>query len=243
MPVPLYNASRGGGGADGAARRRGADGVALRRCSTRFMTPPGLGGVVEARKATLFAILLIMPAFAGCNVKDWYNMEGHVTVTMFMDTGANSTLDHFRSIKAAVYGVDLRQGSAADAKHFTFGDTPLVVDLVEMGKKGEEIALAQFKTNLRATDRVALRIVVFEVIDAAGNPMEVCRINTQPERWPCFYQPDNAALLYDEKSFSPPRGGSIDVGFPLTVHFATKGRAQQYFLYADPGLVRLDVQR
>lgn len=184
-----------------------------------------------------------MPAFAGCNVKDWYNQEGWVHVDLAVDGSRNSNLDNFRSIKAAVYGVSIRQAGVADAKHFTFGSDPLIVDLVEKGKAGESVRLAEFKTNLRATERVAVRIAVFEAIDAAGNPMQVCRLNQEVEKFPCFYQPENAALLYEAKSFSPPRGGTIDVGFPVTVQFAQQGRASEYFLFADPGKVTLDPKR
>lgn len=198
---------------------------------------------MEPRKALLFALVLVMPAFAGCNVRDWYNQEGWVVIDLAMDAGRNTSADHFRSVKAAVYGVSLRQAGTTDAKHFTFGEDPLILDLVEKTKQGERVRLAEFKTNLRATERVAIRMTVFEAIDAAGNSMEVCRLDDTPEKFPCFYQPDNAALQYDEKSFSPPRGGSIVVGFPVSIQFAQQGRASEYYLYADPGKVTLDVKR
>lgn len=198
---------------------------------------------MEHRKAFAFALVLLMPALAGCNFKDWYNQEGYVAVDFMVDTGANSTLDHFRSIKAAIYGVSIRQFDSADAKHFTFGEQPLIVDLVEMGNEDKRERLAEFKTNIRRTDTVLLRVVVFEAIDAAGNSMEICRLDDPDVKFPCFYQPDNAALVYDEKSFSPPRGGTVVVGFPVTVHFATQGRAQEYFLFPDPGHVEITVDR
>lgn len=198
---------------------------------------------VESRKALVFALVLVMPMFAGCNVKDWYNQEGYVSIELAVDSGKNTTIDHFKSIKAQVYGVDIKQRESSDQKHFTFGDSPLIVDLVDLAKKGESVHITEFKTNLRATEKVAIRIVVFEVFDAAGNPVEVCRLNTQPEKFPCFYQPDNAALLYDEKQFSPPRGGTVEATFPVTIQFATKGRASQYFLFADSGQVELAVRR
>lgn len=199
---------------------------------------------MESRKAFLFAVVLLLPvALSGCNVRDWYNQEGYVAIDLAVDSGRNTTIDHFRSLKAALYGVTLAQADTVDAKHFTFGDQPLIIDLVEQAKKDDPIRLTEFKTNMRATSRVAVRIVVFEAIDAAGNPMEICRIDTEVEKFPCFFQPDNAALIYDEKSFSPPRGGEITVGFPVAVKFATKGRAAEYFLYADPGQVTLDVTR
>lgn len=182
-------------------------------------------------------------ALSGCNVRDWYNQEGWVAIDLVVDSGRNTTIDQFRSIKAALYGVSLAQADVADQKHFTYGEQPLILDLVEKARKEERVRLTEFKTNLRQTERVAVRMVVFEAIDAAGNPMPICRLNQDVEKFPCFYQPDNAALLYDEKSFSPPRGGEIVVGFPIAVQFATQGRAAEYFLYADPGLVTLDVNR
>lgn len=199
---------------------------------------------MEQRKAVLFAVVLLLPvALSGCNVRDWYNQEGYVAIDFVVDSGQNTTIDHFRSIKAAIYGVSLRQLDSVEEKHFTYGEQPLIVDLVEKAKEDEPIRLTEFKTNMRATSRVGVRLVVFEAIDAAGNTMEICRIDTQVEKFPCFFQPDNAFLIYDEKTFSPPRGGEITVGFPVAVKFATKGRAAEYFLYADPGQVTLDVQR
>lgn len=198
---------------------------------------------MQRRTAYAFAIVLLMPAMAGCNLRDWYNQEGWVALDMFVDTGQNSTLDQFRSIKVAVHGATIRQFGSADAKHFTYGESPEIVDLVEMGKKGERLRITEFKTNLRATDVVHLQVTVFEAIDASGANMPICRLKDRDVKFPCFYQPDNPSLTFDEKPFSPPRGGTIVVGFPLTVHFATQGRAQQYFLFADPGLVDLRVER
>lgn len=198
---------------------------------------------MERRTALALAFVMFMPALAGCNIRDWYNQEGYVSLDLFMDEGANSTLDQFRSIKAAVYGATIRQLGTADAKHFTYGESPRIIDLVEMGAKDERIRVTDFKTNIRATDQVTFRVAVFEAIDAAGNNMEICRLNDSDVKFPCFYQPENAALVYNEKSFSPPRGGSIVVGFPLTVHFASQGKAQEYFLFADPGRVTLTLER
>ena len=179
---------------------------------------------------------------AGCNIRDWYNQEGIVAIDLVVDPGKNSSLSEFRSIKAALYGVSLAQLDVADQKHFTYGEDPLIIDLVEQAKKGP-LRMTEFQTNLRQTERVAVNMVVFEAIDAAGNSMQICKLDTTVEKFPCFYQPDNAAILYDEKLFSPPRGGQITVGFPIAIQFATKGRASEHFVYADPGLVTLDVDR
>lgn len=200
--------------------------------------------MASPRHLALAALLIAMPMMAGCNVKDWYNQEGHVVIKVAFQGDRNTSLGDFRSVKAAIYGVTMRQADAADVKHFAFpDDDPLIVDVVEKGRKQESITIADFKTNLRASDRVALRIVTFEAIDAAGNSMPICRLKDAVSNYPCFYQPDNSALLYEEKPFSPPRGGTVTVGFPVSVMYAQKGRVAEYFLYADPGAVTLEVDR
>lgn len=180
---------------------------------------------------------------AGCNVKDWYNQMGTVTVELMPLRSGESQMDAFRIIRVAVYGVTVRQAGVADAKQFTFGDNPLVVDLVEKAKSGERIPLAQFRTNLRATSTVDVRMLVIEVIEANGNSMEVCRTTDVPERFPCFFQPTNSVWTYDEKPFAPPRGGEVVVGFPLTVKFAQQGRVSEFYLAADPNLIQLTNKR
>ena len=208
----------------------------------------GRSAVLPPRRALLFAILLVMPAFAGCDVKDWYNQNGTVRVQLEIQGAKGNHLDEFRSIKAAIYGVMLKQsGESLNLKQFTFGTDPKIIDIVESGKKAESIGLTEFKTNLRATDRVAIRMAVFEAIDAAGNSMQVCKQTDTPDHFPCFYQPDDDLLSFqadvEQKSFAPPRGGTVIVHFPLAVKYAQQGRVAEYFLFADPALVTLENHR
>lgn len=182
---------------------------------------------------------------AGCNVKDWYNKNGTVRLQLDIQDAQTSSLDSFRSVMVAIYGASIKQAGDAlnPPQDFTFGSDPLIVDIVQKGKAREVIPLAEFKTNLRATERVLVRIVVFEAIDAAGAPMEVCRVTDTPEKFPCFYQPAGDALLYEEKDFSPPRGGTVIVHFPIAIKYAQQGRVAEYFLHADPALVQLENRR
>lgn len=198
---------------------------------------------VAVRPLVLALLLVATPMLAGCNVKDWYNQQGTITVELAPLRTSDSQMDAFRSIRVAVYGVTVRQAGAADAKQFTFGENPLVVDLVEEARAGERVRLAEFKSNLRATVTVDVRMLIIEAIEANGNSMEVCRAEDVPERFPCFYQPTNGAWTYDDKPFAPPRGGEVVVGFPLTVHFEQQGRVSEYFLRADPNLVELTNHR
>lgn len=199
-------------------------------------------------------MVMIMPAFAGCDVKDWYNQSGTVRIQLEPQPAQGSHLDSFKSVKAAIYGVSLKQaGESLNVKHFTFGKDPKIVDLVDAGKKGTVIELTEFKTSLRATERIAVQIAVFEAIDAAGASMEICRLADTPQRFPCFYVPDDDLLLFEgcpstdatcrEKSFAPPRGGMVVVHFPVAIQYAQDGPRGEYFLFADPAKVGLENRR
>jgi hypothetical protein len=117
------------------------------------------------------------------------------------------------------------------------------VDLAQKARDAERVPIAEFKTNLLASDRVAVRLVTLEAITATGENLEICRLGTSVERFPCFYQPNNTALLYEDRPFSPPRGGEVTLGFPVGVAFEARGRASQYFLEADPSKVIVETRR
>lgn len=186
---------------------------------------------------------------AGCNLQDWYNQRGWVDVQLAPQGPRNTSLDEFQRIGLAVFGVTVRQDGVAIPQTFTFGEEPLLFDLVEKGKAGERVPLARFKTSLRATAEVTIRMAVVEVIDAAGQPMQVCRIDDTVRSWPCFFVPDNDAYTYEDKPFAPPRGGEVVVGFPAAVKFTRPPNAgpsdprAQYYIDADPALIRLENHR
>lgn len=195
------------------------------------------------RRALPILLVLLLPAFAGCNAKDWYNQMGTVQVDLAPQGATNTSLNEFRTIKVAIYGVTVKQYLAADAKQFSFGANPLVIDLVEKGRAGERVTLAEFKVNLRAVESVTVHLDVVEAVDAGGESLQICRLQDTVEKWPCFFMPDNNAFRYDEKSFSPPRGGEAVVAFPLAVKYATQGRKAQYYLDTPADLVEITNKR
>lgn len=197
---------------------------------------------MERRQAFALFVVLMMPFFAGCNVKDWYNQNGTVRIELEVLPASESRIGEFSSLRVAIYGVSLRQ-TDAEPKHFGFEPDPVIVDLVQVAKDDERVPLTEFKTNLRATDRVAVRLVTLEAITAAGESLQVCRIGDSVDRFPCFYQPNNTALLFEDRPFSPPRGGEVVVGFPVGVAFAQQGRATQYYLEADPSKIVIETKR
>lgn len=200
------------------------------------MLPPG--------RARLLVLLLLTASLAGCNIRDWYNQEGWVHVELKVNNDPKTALDEFQRLQIAVFGVTIKQADALNPEHFAFDlPGPLLVNLVEKGEKDERVPLASFKTNLRATNSVAIRAVVVEAVAANGEPMEICRISDTPEKFPCFYQPEETAFVYTEKAFAPPRGGEVFVGFPVGVRFAQLGRVSEYFIEVDPSLVEITNKR
>lgn len=196
------------------------------------------------RKALFLALLVLTPLTAGCNVKDWYNQNGTVTLELNVLGPKNTSLDNLRSVKVAIYGATVRQFSSADARHFTYPtNDPKIVDLVQKGKDGERVPIANFKISIRAVESVTVRMEVFEAIDAAGNALEICRLRDKPERFPCFFIPDNSAYQYYEKPFAPPRGGEVVVGFPLAIKYAARGRVSEYYISTPAEEIVLENRR
>lgn len=195
------------------------------------------------RRALLLALLVLTTALAGCNAQDWYHQRGTVRVELLSLDGSNTSLDNFRSVTAAVYGVSVKQAGSVDTKEFSFGDQPPTVDLVQLGKTGQVMRLAEFKISLRAVESVTVYLDIVEAVDAAGNSMQICRPEEKVDRYPCFAVPSSGAYRYNQKQFSPPRGGSIDVGFPLEIKYGSSGRESYYYPTIDPNQIRLTPHR
>lgn len=190
-------------------------------------------------RARLLVLLLLTASLAGCNLRDWYNQEGWVHIELKVIEGGDTSLGEFDRVTLAIYGVTVKQADALNPDSFAFEPGPLLVNLVELAEKDERPRLASFKTNLRATNSVVVRAVAIEAVTAAGESLEICRLPPAPppEKFPCFYQPEDTAFAYNEKAFAPPRGGDVIVGFPVGVEFASRGRVTQYFIEVDPSLV------
>jgi hypothetical protein len=197
------------------------------------MPPAEVLRPMSSRRLALGLILVaLMPGLAGCNFKDFYNQEGLITIQLApTKTAINSSLNDFREVRIAVYGVTIRQIQSIDPKSFSYPvSDPLLLDLV--AKAGERVPLTQFRTNLRATQSVTVRLDVVEAIDAAGRNMKVCHegeklANTD---YPCFFVPEQLSYTYNNHSFSPPRGGEVVVAFPLVVKWQEQAGKREYFL-------------
>ena len=191
---------------------------------------------ISPRLAVAFAVVLLLPALAGCNVKDWYNQQGNIKVFLQPQGPTNSSLTEFRTLTLAVYGVTVKQLLILDRKEFTFGEQPLLVDMVATGVKGERTLLATAHMNIRPVESVTIRVDVLEAVDAQGRTVPVCREGQPAPSFPCFFLGSDGAIIFDDRNVPIPRGGTVDFGFPLAVKTATQGGRQEYFLLSDPAL-------
>ena len=194
---------------------------------------------MAVRRALLFTLIVLLPAFAGCNFKDWYNQNGTVEIALKPLGTTNTSLGDFRVLKIAVYDVTVKQVDSLNPLSFTFSPdpahlTPLPVDLVATGKAGQLVPLASFHTNLRAIASVTIHIDVVEAVDAAGRSLPGCHPGSHPK--PCVSTPGDLSYRAEEKAFSPPRGGSIVFGFPLAV----RAGGGEYFIQYDATQASLD---
>ena len=192
----------------------------------------------------LVTLLVLTPALAGCNFQDWYNQNGTVVIELVPQGPTNTSLTDFRSLKIAVYGVSVKQLLAANPKEFSYGESPLVVDFVSTGMRGERVPLATFKQNIRPVDSVTLRLDIVEAVDAQGRSLPVCREgSTEPTTFPCFFLPDRGIFQLTEPDFGPPRGGTVVFGFPLEVRIVTVRGDDEYFLLGDPADATIQLHR
>lgn len=199
--------------------------------------------MAKVRILVVFALVALSSALAGCSFPDFYNQNGDVRVELAPQGPTNTSLSDFRKITIAVYGVSVRQIGSIDPFEFSFGDSPLVVDLVETGMRGDRVPLSEHKQSIRAVGEVTLRLDVVQAVDARGETMPVCREEDTVATFPCFFLNRAGAYRLTEPDFAPPRGGDVVMGFPLSVHEATVEGKTEYFLIADPTKVTLDMRR
>lgn len=223
MRLPIYIAMVGGG--PGAREGNGYAGLG------------GPRGAMPLRPLLLATMVVATSALAGCNLRDWWDIQGTIKVTIVPQGPTNTSLDDFKTLKIALYGVSLKQTGNIDTMEFSYGDDPLIIDMVARGRAGESVQVAETKASLRAIESVTIHIEVVDAVDAAGKSLPACHPGEPVASRPCVSTPKNGAYRLTEVSFSPPRGGEVTYGFPLAV--LLNPRANEYFIQADPAKVDL----
>lgn len=188
------------------------------------------------RAFSLLVLVALLPALAGCSFSDWYHQRGTAYVELAPQGPAGTALGDFKKLSVAVYGVSMKKVGSVQPYEFAFGDSPLVVDLVEHGKARTTVPLVENVTNLRAFEWVTVRIDVVEALDAAGKPVPGCHPGQPVASRPCVSTPVNGAYRA-ERAFSPPRGGEVTFRFPLAVQFDAQG--DEYYIQMDPDAVEI----
>lgn len=189
------------------------------------------------RALRVLLLVALLPALAGCNFSDWYNQRGTVVVELAPVGPTGTALSDFQSLKVAIYGVSMKKQGGLEPNEYTFGDAPLVVDLVAHGRAGTRVPLVENKTNLRSFESVTVRLELVEAITAAGRSLPGCHPGQPVESRPCVSTPVNGAYRA-ERLFSPPRGGSLTFGFPLAVQY--NAPVNEYYIQIVPDAVTLE---
>lgn len=184
-------------------------------------------------------LILLVPATAGCNVRDWWNMEGTVhfgVKAVSRDEspvpGYRSAMGDFRELSVAVVGVSVKQVGEINPRHFSFQDEPLVVDLVDIERRGVGVPLAREKLTIRAIEQVTITMVGFRAVTAAGDELEFCHPGQQGVTKPCVSMPSNGGYRHNERNFSSERGGESEFLMAFEVLYTPEGR--EYVLFRDP---------
>lgn len=185
----------------------------------------------------LALLLVAVASLAGCNVRDWWNLEGTFKVEIAAVGPGESALGDFQKLTLAVYQVSLKQEGELNTHLFAFQPEPLAVDLVELHESGKGLPVAEMKKVIRPVTATTIRISVVEAIDASGRSLPACYPGEPVESRPCVSAPRNGAYTVDDHPFSPPRGGAATFRFPFAVQYSPQ--ANEYYIQADPALVEI----
>lgn len=198
----------------------------------------------SARSAFLMLLVVASALTAGCSVKDWFNQSGKIHVNILPLGPEGTDLLDFRSVKVALYSATVKQVLIIEPKDFSYGDSPLIFDMVEKGTKGEKIPILSETINIRAVESITLRLDVVEAIDAQGRAMPICREGETITTFPCFFVPEEGVYRHQNaQTFSTVRGGSVTFNYPLGVRSTTQGGNVEYFIYEDPAKVVIETSR
>lgn len=201
---------------------------------------------MTARQRVLVALLvLLLPAMAGCNARDWWDVQGTLQIGVTaIDPDESSiegyrpALSEFSALRIAIVGVSLKQAGELNPRHFLFEEEPLVVDLVDLESRGAVVPLVEEKVNLRAIESVTLTIAGIEAKTAAGADLPFCYPGQKGVEKPCVSMPASGTYRHNEVPFSPPRGGSVEFAMALEVLYSPQ--ANEYVIFRDPTQARIE---
>lgn len=195
---------------------------------------------MNARQRVFLALLvLLLPAMAGCNAQDWWDVQGTLTIGVTAAEpdespieGYRQALSEFQALRVGIIGVSIKQAGELNPRHYSFQDEPLVVDLVDLEKRDAITPLVEEKVNLRAIEAVTLTIAGLEAVTASGEKIPFCFPGQRGVTKPCVSMPATGNYRHTETPFSPPRGGSVD--FAMTLEVLYSPEANEYVVFRDP---------
>lgn len=191
--------------------------------------------MLAPRRALLLALVVATPMLAGCNFSQWAKQEGTVNIfVQIQPTGNMAQLNQFQYLKIGIVGANIKQVQAINGKDFSYPTDPKVVEMVEMGRQQGSIKVASTSMPIRAIEAVTVRIDGIEAKSAAGQPIDFCYPGQKGVTKPCISTPQNGAYIIGQHNIAIPRGGTIDVYFPLILDFGDG----EYFIKTDDAYLR-----
>lgn len=189
------------------------------------------------RLGLVLLVVALSTSLAGCNVRDWWDLKGTYQVDARPLSPSESAIGDFQKLTLAISEVSLKQEGELTPHLFGFGDDPLLLDMVDLGTKGESVPLAKTTRIIRPMTAVTVRLYVVEAIDAQGRSLPACFPGEPVESRPCVSTPVNGAYRLDTVPWSAPRGGSATFLFPIAVQYSAS--ANEYYIQADDAKIVL----
>lgn len=182
---------------------------------------------------------MMSASLAGCNLKDWWELEGTATIgvtALQRDAspveGYQPALNEFTTLKLGVVGLSVKQAGELNPRHFSYQGQPLIIDLVEASKRDGVTPLIVEKGPLRAYQNVTVTVIGIEAITASGQSLPFCFPGQKNVTKPCVSIPANGAYRHGERPFSAPRGGTVEFGMAFEVLY--NAMAKEYVIFRDP---------
>lgn len=195
---------------------------------------------MASRPMLLTVLVLAAVMLPGCNLKDWYNQQGIVSLEVAfvadeppkeildINEGFASRLNDFSTMRVALRGWQMRQEGAANP----LPDPPVpadysdIRDVVSLAKGGQRVRVMEEKVSMRGFEAGQFKFEVLDGRTAAGETLLGCVIGVErPENTTCIRYDVSYARDLNPDDFRVPRGGTMTIVLPMYLSF----RAGEYF--------------
>lgn len=196
---------------------------------------------MRSPRVVLVLVLLLSVSLAGCSFRDWYDQKGTARLVAEFhaddppedmkranpEADLSSRLEDFQKLQIIIRSSQLRQQDAANPITSTSRESE-ILDVVQLAKGDGRVVLIEDKVSMRGFQEAQLKIEVVDGTTASGERLVGCMQGQPVETHPCISFAASYPRGINPLEFQVPRGGSLDVIFPLYVGFG----GQDYFVFS-----------